>query len=139
MSTKSTNNHPGVWLLFPAKDVAEPKLVSKDDGHWVLEYRQDVTANGKKATMGIALTVVGTGLLAATLLYAGTRWRMSAEIAGPIGEGSGAAGMRLPFNEPGAFQRSFERIASAKYDKGYIEADGTVCIKSMDLPQGSTS
>jgi hypothetical protein len=28
----------------------------------------------------------------------------------------------------------FETIASHKYDKGYIEVDGTVCIKSMDLP-----
>jgi hypothetical protein len=37
------------------------------------------------------------------------------------------------------YRRSFERIASAKYDKGYIEADGTVCIKAMDLPPGGTN
>lgn len=28
----------------------------------------------------------------------------------------------------------FETIASQKYDKGYVELDGTVCIKSHDLP-----
>jgi hypothetical protein len=28
----------------------------------------------------------------------------------------------------------FETIASRKYDKGYVELDGTVCIKSNDLP-----
>ena len=25
-------------------------------------------------------------------------------------------------------------MASEKYDKGYVEVDGTVCIKTMDLP-----
>jgi hypothetical protein len=28
----------------------------------------------------------------------------------------------------------FEYIASEKYDKGYVEGDGTVCIKAIDLP-----
>jgi hypothetical protein len=28
----------------------------------------------------------------------------------------------------------FEHIASEKYDKGYVEVDGTVCIRAMDLP-----
>ena len=28
----------------------------------------------------------------------------------------------------------FESIARAKYDKGYVEVDGTVCIKANDLP-----
>lgn len=28
----------------------------------------------------------------------------------------------------------FEIIASQKYDKGYVELDGTVCIKANDLP-----
>jgi Protein of unknown function (DUF1488) len=32
------------------------------------------------------------------------------------------------------YRKSFERIASTKYDRGYIEADGTVCIRAMDLP-----
>ena len=31
------------------------------------------------------------------------------------------------------YRKSFERIASKKYDKGYLEADGTVCIRPMDL------
>lgn len=28
----------------------------------------------------------------------------------------------------------FEIIAREKYDKGYVELDGTVCIKASDLP-----
>ena len=31
-------------------------------------------------------------------------------------------------------RQRFEYIASEKYDKGYVELDGTVRIKSMDLP-----
>ena len=31
-------------------------------------------------------------------------------------------------------RRSFEHIASQKYDKGYVELDGTVRIKGIDLP-----
>ena len=31
-------------------------------------------------------------------------------------------------------RKAFEQIASAKYDKGYIEPDGSVCIRSLDLP-----
>ena len=31
-------------------------------------------------------------------------------------------------------RRSFEYIASQKYDKGYVELDGTVRIKGIDLP-----
>ena len=31
-------------------------------------------------------------------------------------------------------RKLFERMASEKYDKGYVEVDGTVCIKTMDLP-----
>ena len=32
------------------------------------------------------------------------------------------------------FRKCFERIASDKYDRRHIEADGTVCIRAMDLP-----
>jgi len=32
------------------------------------------------------------------------------------------------------YRRRFESIASEKYDKGYIETDGTVCIKAADIP-----
>lgn len=31
-------------------------------------------------------------------------------------------------------RKSFERIASAKYDRGHVESDGTVCIRALDLP-----
>ena len=59
MSAKSTNNHPGVYLLFPGKDAGDPKLVDKGEGHWVLLYKQPVTAGSTPASIGIALTVVG--------------------------------------------------------------------------------
>ena len=32
------------------------------------------------------------------------------------------------------YRKRFEQIASGKYDKGYVEIDGTVCIKAADLP-----
>jgi Protein of unknown function (DUF1488) len=35
------------------------------------------------------------------------------------------------FNE---YRCRFEQIASAKYDRGLIEEDGTVCIRGRDLP-----
>jgi hypothetical protein len=60
LSAKSTNNHPGVFLLFPAKDAGEPKLADKGDGHWVLTIKQDVTVGGKKAAIGVGLTLIGT-------------------------------------------------------------------------------
>jgi hypothetical protein len=59
MSAKTTNSHPGVLLLFPAKDVGEPKLVSKGEGNWALSFKQGVIADGKKAAIGFALTLVG--------------------------------------------------------------------------------
>jgi hypothetical protein len=48
-------------------------------------------------------------------------------------------------NESGYFHRFkqyrklFEQMASYKYDKGYVEVDGTVCIRAVDLPLSSTS
>jgi hypothetical protein len=59
LSGKTTGTHPGVMLLFPAKDAAEPKLVDKGEGNWVLEFKQNASASGKKATLGIAVTVAG--------------------------------------------------------------------------------
>jgi hypothetical protein len=59
LSGKTTGSHPGVMLLFPAKDAAEPKLVDKGEGNWAVEFKQDATAAGKKATLGIALGVAG--------------------------------------------------------------------------------
>ncbi len=35
-------------------------------------------------------------------------------------------------------QLHFEAIARRKYNKGYVEVDGTVCIKAADLPFVST-
>jgi hypothetical protein len=37
------------------------------------------------------------------------------------------------------YRRSFERIASKKYDKGYVENDGTVCIRAMDVQLASAN
>ncbi len=37
------------------------------------------------------------------------------------------------------YRKSFERIASDKYDRGHIEADGTVCIRAMDVPLASVN
>ena len=37
------------------------------------------------------------------------------------------------------YRKSFERIASHKYDKGHVEIDGTVCIRAMDVPRGSAN
>jgi hypothetical protein len=65
MSTKSTDNHPGVMLLFPGKGAtAEPKVVSKGSGHWVLMFLLDVKAGDKAATLPVGLTVVGTSTAA---------------------------------------------------------------------------
>ena len=36
-------------------------------------------------------------------------------------------------------RKSFERIASKKYDNGYLEIDGTVCIRAMDVPLASAN
>ena len=37
------------------------------------------------------------------------------------------------------YRKSFERIASKKYDNGYVEIDGTVCIRAMDVPLASAN
>ena len=61
ISAKTTNSHPGVFMLFPGKEAAtEPKLVNKGSGHWVLMIKQDVTIGDKKTTIGIGLTLVGS-------------------------------------------------------------------------------
>jgi hypothetical protein len=59
MSAKVTNSHPAVFLLFPARDAGEPRAVDKGDGHWILQYKQDVDAAGKKAALGVGLVLVG--------------------------------------------------------------------------------
>ncbi len=60
MSAKSTGGHPGVFLLFPGKDAgAEPKLVNKGSGHWVLLAKREVSVGDKKTTIGVGLTLIG--------------------------------------------------------------------------------
>jgi hypothetical protein len=31
-------------------------------------------------------------------------------------------------------RKTFERIASTKYENGFVEPDGTVCIRALDMP-----
>jgi hypothetical protein len=65
LSTKTTGNHPCVFMLFPGKDAGdEPKLVGKAEGHWVLMYKQAVIIGDKKATMQIGLTLFGASAIA---------------------------------------------------------------------------
>lgn len=52
-------SHPGVFLLFPQKTAAEPKMVDKSEGHWALTLKLDVLANGAKAALFIGLTLIG--------------------------------------------------------------------------------
>jgi hypothetical protein len=61
LSSKTTDNHPGVWVLFPAdKDAGDkPKLVSKPGGHHVLFVKVPVKAGDNKGTMALGLNLVG--------------------------------------------------------------------------------
>jgi hypothetical protein len=61
LSEKSTTTqHPAAMLLFPGKGAAaEPKLVNKGSGHWVLLFLLDVKAGDKPATLPVGLTVAG--------------------------------------------------------------------------------
>lgn len=53
-------SHPAVVLLFPnPKPEAEPKIVSKGNGMWVLSWKEDAAAGDQKAVLGIGLTVFG--------------------------------------------------------------------------------
>jgi len=60
MSAKSTESHPGVFLLFPGTGATkEPKLMDKGSGHWVLLLQIGAKAGDKKATVPLGLTLVG--------------------------------------------------------------------------------
>ena len=60
LSTKVTENHPAVFLLFPGKGAAkEPKLVARPGDHQVLLIRLNASSGGKKATLDIGLTLIG--------------------------------------------------------------------------------
>jgi hypothetical protein len=65
MSARTTDSHAAVLLLFPGKGAgAEPKLVSKGSGHWVLLINLEVKVGDSKATLPLALTLVGTSTAA---------------------------------------------------------------------------
>jgi len=54
------SSHPVVLLLFPnAKPDDAPALVNKGGGNWVLNCKAEVTAEGKKGTLGLGLTLFG--------------------------------------------------------------------------------
>jgi hypothetical protein len=60
LSAKSTNSHPAILLLFPGTGAAaEPKLVNKGEGHWVLLQQLDAKAGDKKAKLPIGLVLIG--------------------------------------------------------------------------------
>jgi hypothetical protein len=55
------DNHPGVFVLFPAHKEAgdKPKLESKTGGHWVLFVKLPVKAGDKKATLPFGINLIG--------------------------------------------------------------------------------
>jgi hypothetical protein len=62
LSTKATaGSHPGVFFL--ATDLKDPgtspKLVSQEEGRWVVVQRLDATAKGAKGALILGLTLVG--------------------------------------------------------------------------------
>jgi hypothetical protein len=62
VSAKSIGTgHPGVFMLFPNdKPAPNPQLAAKENTHWVLNAKEEVTVGGKKAgSIGIGLTLVG--------------------------------------------------------------------------------
>jgi hypothetical protein len=53
--------HPAVLMLFPnTKPAAAPQLVTTDGKYQVLNTRVPATAAGKKAALGVGLTLVGS-------------------------------------------------------------------------------
>jgi hypothetical protein len=60
LSGKTVEGHPSVLVLFPGKGAtAEPKLVDKGEGHWVLLFQLDAAAGPIKGKMDFGLTLVG--------------------------------------------------------------------------------
>jgi hypothetical protein len=59
LSAKSTESHPGVMLLFPAKPTKEAKIEDKGMGHQVLTIQLPTKSGELKATLPIGLVVVG--------------------------------------------------------------------------------
>ncbi|HMF20345.1 MAG TPA: hypothetical protein VKE98_24260 [Gemmataceae bacterium] len=52
--------HPAVFMLFPNSKPGAPQLVSKENQHWVLNTKEDISVEGKKVgSIGIGMVVVG--------------------------------------------------------------------------------
>jgi hypothetical protein len=62
LSARSTDAHPGVFLMFPGgkEAAATPKLVTKEGGHYVVVVLLGARAGDKKATLPFGLTLIGT-------------------------------------------------------------------------------
>jgi hypothetical protein len=59
-SAKSIDTgHPAVLMLYPSKAAAAPKLMTADGKFQVLHTQVNATAAGKKAVVGVGLTLVG--------------------------------------------------------------------------------
>jgi hypothetical protein len=61
LSAKATGaSHPAVFLLYPNhKPEDMPKLVKKENDTWVLNVKENVTAAGQPAALGMGLTLIG--------------------------------------------------------------------------------
>jgi hypothetical protein len=60
LSTRTTNNHPAVLVLFRGKGAgATPKLVAKEGGHRVLLLTLPARAGKVKGTLPLGLTLIG--------------------------------------------------------------------------------
>jgi len=58
----SGTGHPAVWLLFPvaSADLNKPPVLQKKNGdHWVLTVTLPVNVAGKKAVIGVGVTLIG--------------------------------------------------------------------------------
>jgi hypothetical protein len=61
LSTKATmTSHAGIFLLFPNDQPKDkPEMVAKEQDHWVLNLKEEVSVGGTKAPLGLGLTLIG--------------------------------------------------------------------------------
>jgi hypothetical protein len=60
LSIKATGtSHPGVFLLFPAKDGGGAPKVRKSGSNWVLAWHMTASSKGETGTLPFGLTLVG--------------------------------------------------------------------------------
>jgi hypothetical protein len=53
-------SHAGIFLLFPNDKPAEkPEMVAKEQDHWVLNLKEEVSVGRTKAPLGLGLTLIG--------------------------------------------------------------------------------